>query len=90
MAFWELVLTAINPKGDLPPILVYPCSKPFDQQANTRCELAELLNRMKQHIKCSTAYYYYKIEETGEMQCKFYFPKPLQPSSTMSNLLNPK
>lgn len=84
LAHWE------PPGNGLPPVLVHPCSKPFDQRENTRRELAELLNRVERHTKCTPAYCFRKVKNSQMQRCRFHFTRPLQDSSEMSNVLNPK
>ena len=90
LAHWGPLVTAMNPEGGILPASIHPCSKPFAQRENSRRELAELLNRVERHTKCTPAYCLRKVKNSQTQQCRFHFPRSLQDSPTVSNTLNPK
>lgn len=90
LEFWSPLAIAINPAGGIPPAALNPCSRPFDQRKNTMKELAELLNRVQRHTKCTTAYCLRKTKKTNEISCTFHFPFPSRETATVSNIVNPK
>ncbi|KAJ6474930.1 hypothetical protein C8R45DRAFT_804906, partial [Mycena sanguinolenta] len=42
---------------------------------DTKQELAEILNRLQRHTKCTPGYCQRKKKDTGETFCRFGFPK---------------
>lgn len=90
LAHWGPLVTAMNPAGGLPPASVHPCSKPIHLRANDVRGLAELLNRVERHTKCTRAYCLRQVKGSKTQRCRFHFPRPLQDSPTVSNALNPK
>ncbi|KAJ7759978.1 hypothetical protein B0H16DRAFT_1273453, partial [Mycena metata] len=42
---------------------------------DTKLELAEMLNRLQRHTKCTPSYCQRKKKDTGDVFCRFGFPK---------------
>ena len=88
MTYWESLITVINLKKNVSFAFVHSCNKFFAQRVNTRRELIELLNRMKRHIKCISAYCFRKMKKIEKQICKFHFFRSLQFASTIDNVIN--
>ena len=90
LAHWGPLATAINPDAALPPASVHPCSRPFEQRANTKRDQTEILNRCQRHTKCTPQYCFRKKKGSNDRVCRFHFPRKHQDSPTVSNETNPK
>ena len=54
--FWQSRVSTHNPAPDLAPARLHPCSIPHDRLGYTSKELAELLNRVQRHTRCTDVY----------------------------------
>ena len=78
--FWQSRVSANNPGPDLPPAPRHPCSIPHNQVSHTFRELAELLNRVQRHTRCTDAYCLRRPKGSAPdapRSCRFKFPKEL-------------
>ena len=50
----------------------------FETLEDTKKELAEALNRFQRHTRCVEGYCLRKKKDTGEVFCRFGFPKTLR------------
>ena len=78
--FWRSRVSANDPGPDLPPAPRHPSSIPHDRLNYTFRELAELLNRVQRHTRCTDAYCLRRprgsAPDTPRL-CRFKFPKEL-------------
>ena len=83
--FWDPLVTAWNPSKDEPPPPLHPSAKsPLCMNYSLR-ELAQLVNRVQRHTKC-TSYCLRRPKDAPEdapLQCRFQFPQTFEESSTV-------
>ena len=78
---------AILPDGsnadDAPPPKTNPhiCSKPYDKIEDFDQDLADLFATCQRHTRCLAAYCL--CTHNGQQKCRFGYPKPLQPETTL-------
>ena len=76
MIFWDHLVLTWNPKPTHPPAPIHPSSQAFTTLSDTQQELAELINCIQQHAKCSS-YCLHCDKTTKEEVCRFHFPQDL-------------
>ena len=86
--YWSDWVTAINPHQTLPQAGRNPASMPFAERSNTLYHLTESLNRFQWHTKC-TSYCQRKDTQSGELRCRFHYPKPYRTSAAVNRDENP-
>ncbi len=75
---------AISPDGSdahnapLPKIKPHVCNKWYADVHDLHIDLVELIATCQRHTRCSTAYCL-KKKKDGQLQCRFKYPKDLQP-----------
>ncbi|RXK41116.1 hypothetical protein M231_01519 [Tremella mesenterica] len=80
LCFWKKHVTAVNPNPDHPPATIHPSSLSAHQLSFKHSDLAQLLNRVQRHTRCST---YCLRRPKGSppgtaLVCRFKYPKALQ------------
>src|ERR1700761_2290901 len=73
--YWDQHVSTWNPGRTVPPAAVHPSARLFSTLEDTKLELAEMLNRLQRHTKCTPTYCQRKTKETGQIFCRFGFPK---------------
>ena len=63
-----------------PRINPHICNKPYSEVDDLNQDLADLVT-CQRHTRCSAAYYIYT--HNGQQKCRFGYPKPLQPETTL-------
>ena len=87
--YWSDWVTAINPHQTLLQAGRNPASMPFAERSNTLYHLTESLNRFQRHTKC-TSYCQRKDIQSGELRCRFHYPKPYQITAAVNRDENPR
>ena len=64
--------------------LLHSFAQMFNTLQDTKEELAEMLNRLQHHTKCAPDYCERKKKATGEIFCRFGYPKPCRDHSELS------
>ena len=77
VTFWDHLVSTWNPKPTHPPAPVHPSSRVSTTLSDTQQELAELINRVQWHAKCSS-YCLRRDKTTKEEVCRFRFPQDLR------------
>jgi hypothetical protein len=80
--YWKQLVTAINPfpreDENVPLVGAHPCNKDRAAMQHTREELADLLNWVERHTKCSPGYCQIKRKIPGQEEpqlcCRFDYP----------------
>ena len=57
---------------------------------NSSDYLAALLNRFQRHTQCTEAYCLRREKATGDLKCRFYFPRELEEEATVTDKYNPR
>jgi Helitron helicase-like domain at N-terminus len=73
--YWSERVTAINPDPTRLPDLRNPASLPFSDVENTADQFAAFLNRFQQHGVCQPGKCLRLNKKTGEMECRYWFPR---------------
>jgi hypothetical protein len=73
--FWDQHVSTWHPQLATPPAAVYPSACLLNTLDDTKLELAEMLNRLQRHTKCTAGYCEWKKKGSGEIFCQFGFPK---------------
>ena len=76
VTFWDQLVLTRNPKPTHPPAPIHLSSQPFTTLSGTQQELAELINCVQRHVKCSS-YCLHHNKTTREEVCGFCFPQDL-------------
>jgi len=76
VTLWDHLVSTWNPKPIHPPAPVHPSLQVFTTLSDTHKELAEIINHIQQHAKCSS-YCLYHNKTTKEEACRFLFPQDL-------------
>ncbi|KAJ6469348.1 hypothetical protein C8R45DRAFT_1105214 [Mycena sanguinolenta] len=70
--YWKNHISALNPlpreDKNVPLVGLHPCNKDRAQMKNTKEELAELLNGVEHHTKCSPSYCQVRRKVPGEQE----------------------
>ena len=82
--FWDQHVSTWHPDKDCPPAGIHPSAQMFNTLQDTKKELAEMLNRLQRHTKCAPGYCERKKKATGEIFCRFGYPKPCRDHSELS------
>ena len=85
------IVSTINPAvspdgsnaGDAPPPKTNPhiCNKAYNEVEDINQDLADLVATCQRHTRCSAAYCL--RSRNGQQKCRFGYPKPLQPETTV-------
>ena len=90
--YWGAYVEAINPfSGHFQEIPQNPeilCQR-FSRENQNFITLAQILQKVQTH-QCSSEYCQRKKRSTGEVNCRFYFPRPLRNHPRFSKELNPE
>ncbi|KAK3926427.1 ATP-dependent DNA helicase [Frankliniella fusca] len=62
----------MHPDINIPPATVHPCRKFLSEIDDKERDLAELLNKVQRHTKCTEGYCLRR--KNGKLQCRFKFP----------------
>jgi hypothetical protein len=73
--FWDKHISTWHPDSTVPPAPVHPSARLFSTLEDTKMELAEILNRLQRHTKCTPGHCQRKNKTTGAIFCRFGFPK---------------
>ncbi|KAK3922585.1 ATP-dependent DNA helicase [Frankliniella fusca] len=76
--FFDKLVSCENPDLSFTPNLIHPCERCISDCTNLEDDLAELVNRVQRHTKCSTSYCLTKDRHNNELSCRFGFPKELR------------
>src|SRR6202047_4147949 len=82
--FWDQHVSTWHPDKDCPPAAIHPSAELFNGLQDTKKELAEILNRLQRHTKCAPGYCERRKKDTGEIFCRFGYPKPCRDHSELS------
>lgn len=82
--FWDQHVSTWHPEKICPPAAIHPSSQMFNTLQDTKKELAEILNRLQRHTKCAPGYCECKKKDTGEIFCRFGYPKICRDHSELS------
>ena len=81
--FWDQHISTWHPNKQCPPAAIHPSARLFNTLEDTKQELAEILNRLQCHTHCAPGYCERKKKSTGEIFCRFGYPKPLREHSEL-------
>ncbi|KAJ1524609.1 hypothetical protein ONE63_011093 [Megalurothrips usitatus] len=70
--YFDTLISSTNPNVNAPPAVIHPCRIELEDIIDLKKDLAELLNRVQRHTKCTEGYC---IKNTG---CRFKFPKEMR------------
>jgi hypothetical protein len=73
--FWDQHISTWHPETSTPPAAIHPSARLFSTLEDTKLELAQMLNRLQRHTKCTAGYCERRKKNTGEIFCRFGFPK---------------
>ena len=59
------------------------CNKPYANVKDINMDLVEMIATCQRHTRCSPAYCL-KMKKKGVQECRFGYPKPLQPITTIN------
>jgi ATP-dependent DNA helicase PIF1 len=82
--FWDQHVSTWHPNKDCPPAAIHPSAQMFNTLQDTKKELAEMLNRFQRHTKCAPGYCERKKKDSGEIFCRFGYPKRCRDHSELS------
>src|ERR1700683_3438282 len=82
--FWDQFVSTWHPDKECPPAGIHPSAQMFNTLQDTKKELAEMLNRLQCHTKCAPGYCERKKKDTGEIFCRFGYPKQCRDQSELS------
>lgn len=80
--FYDLVKTE-HPNTNERKSAVHPCRIKLSEVGDEMKDLAQLLNRVQRHSKCSEGYCIRMNKKKKKKQCRFKFPKSLQVKTTL-------
>ncbi len=90
VTYWDRLITAWNPKlpeANVPQLGRHPCSIPYSDLQGTKSELADLLNWVERHTKCTPGYCEVKRKIPGSADtrtaCRFDYPFDCRASAGM-------
>jgi hypothetical protein len=73
--YWDSRVSTWHPDSTVPPAAIHPSAMLFNTLADTKLELAQVLNRFQRHTRCVPGYCEHRNKETGNTFCRFGFPK---------------
>jgi len=82
--FWDQHVSTWHPDKNCPPARIHPYAQLFNTLQDTKKELAEMLNRLQHHTKCAPGYCEWKKKGSGEIFCRFGYPKTCRDHSELS------
>lgn len=89
--YWGLRITAINPDPNRQPDACNPASLPPTAVQNTTDQFTAFVNRLQRHNHCTVSYCLRsKKGSTAPPTCRFFFPRPLFPTATVTTEINCK
>ena len=62
----------------------HPCTVSIDKVTDSERDYCDLVNTIQHHTQCSAAYCLRKKGPQQEPKCRFDYPRPLQPKSTLT------
>ena len=90
-SYADSIVSTINPaisldgsnsdNAPLPQTKPHVCNKPYSEVEDIKMDLIELIATCQRHTRCSPAYCLKK--KKGVQECRFGYPKPLQPVTTI-------
>jgi ATP-dependent DNA helicase PIF1 len=83
ITFWDKHVSTWHPAKDCPPAAIHPSAQEFATLADTKKDLAEMLNRVQRHTKCAPGYCERKKKGTEEIFCRFGFPKSCRDATVL-------
>jgi len=75
--YFDRLVSCQNPDISFTPNLSHPCERSVSDCINLEDDLAELVNRVQRHTKCSTTYCLRTSKDLKVPVCRFGFPHPL-------------
>ena len=91
-SYADSIVSTINPaismdgsnaeNAPLPQTKPHVCNKPYSEVEDIKMDLIELIATCQRHTRCSPAYCL-KKKKKGVQECRFGYPKPLQPVTTI-------
>ena len=91
-SYADSIVSTINPaismdgsnaeNAPLPQIKPHVCNKPYSEVEDFKMDLIELIATCQRYTRCSPAYCLKK--KKGVQECRFGYPKPLQPVTTIN------
>ena len=82
--FWDQHVSTWHPDLNCPAAAIHPSARLFDSLLDTKQELAEMLNHLQCHTKCAPGYCEQKRKSTGDIFCRFGYPKHCRDHSELS------
>jgi hypothetical protein len=82
--FWDQHISTWHPDKHCSAAAIHPSVRLFDTLQDTKQELAEILNRLQRHTHCAPGYCERKKKTTGEVFCRFGYPKALRENSELA------
>lgn len=76
--YYSKLVTAVNPDPDSEMADIHPCRKLHRNIENFQEDLAQILNKVQRHTRCSTDYCLKFNKEKGGVRCRFNFPADMQ------------
>ncbi|XP_034245757.1 uncharacterized protein LOC117647893 [Thrips palmi] len=73
--FFDNIISCCNPDLNALPNLVHPCSQTASDVTNEEDDLAQLVNRIQRHTKCTPSYCMKRKVGGAINKCRFGFPK---------------
>ena len=91
-SYADSIVSTINPaismdgsnaeNAPLPQTKPHVCNKSYSEVEDIKMDLTELIATCQRHTRCSPAYFL-KKKKKGVQECRFGYPKPLQPVTTI-------
>src|SRR3984893_10009550 len=82
--FGDQHVSTWHPDKDCPLARIHPSAQLFNTLQDTKKELAEILNCLQHHTKCAPGYCEQKKKGSGEIFCRFGYPKMCRDHSELS------
>ena len=67
----------------LPKTIPHVCNRSYTEITDMNMDLVDLIATCQRHTRCSTAYCL--KQKKGKQECRFGYPKPLQPTTSITS-----
>jgi hypothetical protein len=88
--YWGNLITAWNPDLLRLPDLRHPASLNPADVTNTSDQFTAFVNRLQKHSNCTSSYCLRRNKETGQLSCRFFYPRPLFADANVTCEINRK
>jgi len=82
--YFDNLVSTTNPDRSASPAPIHPCRRYFPEVEDPRVDLAQLLNKVQRHTRCTDGYCLRRKSESNHKECRFNFPMKLDIESKLS------